>query len=59
MAGGGAVHDTLLVDSSGFSIARYVDWQNAKYGRLSVRLFAKLHIMHTLHGMVCAATVTP
>ena len=58
MAGCDAVHDTLLVDSSGFSIARYVDWQNAKYGRLSVRLFAKLHIMHTLHGMVCAATVT-
>ena len=59
MAGCDAVHDTLLVDSSGFSIARYVDWQNAKYGKLSVRLFAKLHIMHTLHGMVCAAAVTP
>ena len=58
MAGCDAVHGTLLVDSSGFSIARYVDWQNAKYGKLSVRLFAKLHIMHTLHGMVCAATVT-
>ena len=25
---------------------------------LSVRQFANLHIMHTLHGMVCAATVT-
>ncbi len=59
MAGGDAVHGTLLADSSGFSIAKYVDWQNAKYGKLSVRLFAKLHIMHTLHGMVCAATVTP
>ena len=59
MAGDDAVHDTLLVDSSGFSIARYMDWQNAKYGKLSVRLFCKLHIMHTLHGMACAAVVTP
>ena len=59
MAGGDVIHNTLLADSGGFSIARYADWQNAKYGKLSVRLFAKLHIMHTLHGMVCAATVTP
>ena len=59
MAGKDAVHGTLLADSSGFSISRYVEWHNAKYGKLSVRLFAKLHIMHTLHGMVCAATVTP
>ena len=59
MAGDEAVHGTLLVDSSGFSIARYIDWLNAKYGKLSVRLFSKLHIMHTLHGTVCAAAVTP
>ncbi len=59
MAGDEAVHGTLLVDSSGFSIARYIDWQNAKYGKISMRLFAKLHIMHTLHGMACAAAVTP
>ena len=36
-----------------------MDWQNAKYGKLSVRQFSKLHTMHTLHGMVCAAVVTP
>ena len=59
MAGDEAVHGTLLVDSSGFSIAKYIDWLNAKYGKLSVRLFSKLHIMHTLRGMVCAAVVTP
>ena len=41
-----------------FSIARYIDWQNAKYGKINVRLFSKLYIMHTLHGMACAA-VTP
>ncbi len=58
MVGRDTVHDTLLVDSGEFSIAKYVDWQNAKYGNLSVRLFAKLHIMHTLHCTVCAATVT-
>ena len=32
---------------------------NAKYGKLSVRLFSKLHIMHMLHGTVCAAVVAP
>ncbi len=42
-----------------FSIAGYIDWQNAKYGKISARLFCKLHIMHTLHGMACAAVVTP
>ena len=26
MAGNGAVHGTKIVDSSGYSIARYVDW---------------------------------
>ena len=42
-----------------FSIAKYIDWQNSKYGKIGVRLFSKLHIMHTLHGMVCAVVVTP
>lgn len=40
-----------------FSIAKYMDWQNAKYGTLSMKLFCKLHIMHTLHGMACAVVL--
>ena len=37
----------------------YRDWRNAKYGTISVKQFAKLHIVHALRGMVCAAAVTP
>ena len=59
MAGGGAVHGTLPVDSGGFGMARHVDWQNAKHGRPGVRPSAKLRIMHTPHGMACAAAVAP
>ena len=46
------------MDSSGFSISTYKDWTNAKYGNLSVKDFVKLHIIHTPHGKICAATVT-
>lgn len=59
MAGENAVHDTLAADSSGFSVSRYQDWQNAKYGDLSVREFVKLNIVSTIQGMICAAIVTP
>ena len=48
-----------VVDSSGCSIARYVDWYNAKYCKISARLLAKLHLIHTPHGRICAAMVTP
>ena len=59
MAGNDAVHGTKIVDSSGYGIARYVDWYNAKYGKISVKLFAKLHLIHAPHGRICAAMVTP
>ena len=59
MAGEDAVHGTKIADSSGYSIARYIEWQNAKYGKLSVHDFAKLHVIRTLHGKICAAMVTP
>ena len=48
----------LLTDSSGFSKREFEEWHNAKYGDISVRKFCKLHIIHTLHGKICAATVT-
>ena len=59
MAGDTAVHGTKIVDSTGFSISRYRDWHNAKYGTISVKQFAKLHIVHALGGMICSAAVTP
>ena len=59
MAGDAAVHGTKIVDSTGFSISRYRDWHNAKYGTISVKQFAKLHIVHALGGKICAAAVTP
>ena len=59
MAGEDAAHDTKIADSSGYSISRYIEWQNAKYGKFSVQYFAKLHLIHTPYGKTCAATVTP
>ena len=38
-------------------MAGYIDWQSARYGRISVRRFCKLPLMDTLHGMACATTV--
>ena len=54
-----AVNGTKIVDSSGFSISQFGEWQHAKYGRLSVHDFAKMHIIHTPQGKVCATMVTP
>lgn len=59
MAGNDVVHGTKVVDSSRYSMTKYVDWYNAKYGKISARLFAKLHLIHTPHGRICAAMVTP
>ena len=59
MAGEGAVRGTKIADSGGYSMARYTEWQNAEYGRLSVHDFSKLHAIRALHGKICAAMVTP
>ena len=59
MAGEDAVHGTKIADSSGYSMEWYKEWQNAKYGKLGVHDFAKLHVIRTLHGKICAATVRP
>ena len=42
-AGDEASSGTKITDSGGFSVSRYEDWYNAKYGDISVKLFAKLH----------------
>lgn len=56
MAGDEAVNGTKIVDSSGFSISRYKDWYNVKYGKLSVKDFVKLHSIHTPQGKISSAT---
>ena len=50
--------DDLIVDSSGYSVARYINWMKAKYGKISVKLFAKLHVLRSKHGRICAAAVS-
>ena len=49
---------TLLGDSSGFSIMRYEDWEDAKKRIISRREFSKLHILMAPHGMIAACEVT-
>ena len=59
MAGDDAAHSDIMSDSSGFRKAKIVEWRHAKYGKLSVRDYAKLHVLQVLHGKICAAVVTP
>lgn len=59
MAGEGAVNGATIVDSSGFSASRFIEWQHAKYGQISVHGFAKLHLIHMPYGEICAPQITP
>ena len=59
MAGGDAVHGTKIADSGGYNTGWCIEWQNAKYGKLNVHDFARLHLIHALRGEICVATVTP
>ena len=49
---------TLLGDSSGFSIVKYEDWEDAKRGIISRLEFNKLHILVAPHGMIVTCAVT-
>ncbi len=55
---GGDAYGTVIGDSSGFSIMKYVDWEEAKKGLVSRREFDKLHVLVAPHGMVSACEVT-
>ena len=50
--------DGLMVDPSGCSVARYVNWVKAKYGKNGVKPFAKLHVLRSKHGRICAAAIS-
>jgi len=45
---------TLLGDSAGFSMMGYQDWEGAKKGIVSRRMFAKLHVLVRPHGRIAA-----
>ncbi|MDE0526627.1 MAG: transposase [Thaumarchaeota archaeon] len=49
---------TLLGDSSGFSIVKYEDWEDAKRGIISRREFNKLHILVAPHGRIATCAIT-
>ena len=49
-AGEKAVTSSKIVYSSEFSISRFIEWQNTKYGKLSAHDFAKMHLIHTPQG---------
>ena len=57
MGAEGAANGTKIVDSSGFNISQFVEWQHAKASPAYTTL--PRYIPHTPHGKVCAATVTP
>ena len=51
---------TLLGDSSGLSIVKYEDWEDAKKGIIiSRREFNKLHILIAPHGRIVTCAITP
>ena len=50
MLAGDAARGSLLGDSSGFSIMRYEDWEDAKRGIISRRRFVKLHVLADARG---------
>ncbi len=55
---GDDAHGTLLGDSSGFSIIKYADWEDAKRGIISRREFDKLHVLMAPHGAIVTCMVT-
>ena len=56
-AGGDAL-DTQAGDSSGFSVVKYLDWEDAKRGIVSRLEFDKLHIIMAPHGRISVCEVT-
>ena len=53
-------HSTRILhgDSTGFGLRMYVDWNNAKYGQLSVHDFVKLHLITAARGPILTYEVT-
>ena len=48
----------LHIDSSGFGLKIYTEWKHAKYGKMSVHKYVKLHIIRARKGKILACTIT-
>ena len=51
-------YGSLLGDASGFSVNIYADWEEAKRGTISRRMFVKLHVLVAPHGKIATCQVT-
>lgn len=52
-----ALEDTIAADSSGFSVCRFVQWHNEKYGTRSGRDWVKVHLASGTRTNVVTAAV--
>ena len=48
----------IHIDSSGFGLKIYTEWKHAKYGKMSVHKYIKLHIIRARWSKILACTVT-
>ena len=48
----------IHIDSSGFGLKTYTEWKHAKYGKMSVHKYIKLHIIRARWSKILAWTVT-
>ena len=48
----------IHIDSSGFGLKIYTEWKHAKYGKMSVHKYVKLHIICTRRSKILACTIT-
>lgn len=46
------------IDSSGFGLKIYTEWKHAKYGKMSVHKYVKLHLIRARKGKILACTIT-
>ena len=48
----------IHIDSSGFGLKIYTEWKHAKYGKMSVHKYVKLHAIRARRGKILTCTIT-
>ena len=48
----------LHIDSSGFGLKIYTEWKHAKYGKMNVHKYVKLHLIRARGGKILACSIT-
>ena len=48
----------IHIDSSGFGLKIYTEWKHAKYGKMSVHKYIKLHLIRARGGRILACSIT-